>query len=112
MTATTDKAPLVLIVDDQPADIRLLEVYLGSENYRTVSASDGRSALEQAAATHPDVILLDIMMPRVDGYEVCRQLKADPKLRDIPIVFLSAKDRVQDKVEGLELGAHDYLTKP
>lgn len=109
---TPAESPLVLIVDDQPAEVKLLEVYLSSVNYRTVSAYDGREALEKAEVQHPDVIVLDIMMPHIDGFEVCRRLKASPILRDIPIIFLSAKDRVEDKVEGLDLGAHDYLTKP
>jgi putative two-component system response regulator len=101
----------VLVVDDTDLHIEILACALGNE-YNIISASDGKSALELIANNPPDLVLLDIMMPGVDGYEVCRLLKSDPETRDIPIIFLSAMTSLQDKTKGFELGAVDYITKP
>ena len=103
----------VLVVDDDRVIQQLLEVNLDLEGYEVVgSAGDGLQALEMAKKLNPDLILLDIMMPKLDGLEVCRRLKADPKLAKIPVVLLSARAQDMDVREGLEIGADAYLTKP
>jgi putative two-component system response regulator len=102
----------VLVVDDTPDNISLMSALL-KDVYRTKIATNGPKALDIAGADNPpDLILLDIMMPEMDGYEVCRRLKADTKTRDIPVIFLTAKAQVEDERQGLELGAVDYITKP
>jgi sigma-B regulation protein RsbU (phosphoserine phosphatase) len=102
----------VLVVDDTPANIQVLMETLKHE-YRIVAAVNGERALQLAASDPPpDIILLDIMMPEMDGYEVCARLKADAKTRDIPIIFITAMSDTQDETKGLELGAVDYITKP
>jgi len=102
----------ILIVDDGPENLRVLSELLRSEGYLTRPVSDGDLALQAAAADPPDLILLDIMMPGMDGFEVCRQLKKDTRLRDIPVVFLSAMDDVADKVKAFSVGGVDYVSKP
>jgi len=102
----------ILVVDDVEANVRLLEAKLTAEYYDVISASDGPSALKLAAAEQPDIILLDVMMPGMDGFEVCRRLKDDPVTRHIPIVLVTALDGRQDRVTGLEAGADEFLTKP
>jgi signal transduction histidine kinase len=103
---------IVLIVDDTPANLRLLAGLLGNAGYQVRPVRDGRMALTAAQSSPPDLILLDIMMPEMDGYEVCRQLKADLRTRDIPVIFISALDDVHDKVKSFALGAVDYVAKP
>lgn len=102
---------LVLIVDDVRTNVELLVRAL-KDDYRLAVAQDGESALRSVAVAPPDLVLLDIMMPGLDGYEVCRRLKRDPRTRDIPVVFLTSLDEVQDKARGFEAGAADYVTKP
>ncbi|MWV15645.1 response regulator [Pseudomonas sp. L-22-4S-12] len=104
--------PLVLVVDDTPENLQLMsELLLG--RYRVKVASSGAKALRIAAGSPPpDLILLDIMMPEMDGYEVCRRLKADPATADIPVVFLTARSESADEQQGFDLGAVDYITKP
>ena len=102
----------ILVVDDTPANLSLMTGLL-RDDYKVKAAIDGEKALRIAQASPPpDLILLDIMMPGMDGYEVCRQLKADPATRDIPVIFLTAKSGVEDEKMGLDLGAVDYITKP
>jgi len=101
----------VLVVDDTPDNLTLLSELLKGD-YRVKVAANGEKALIIAAAFPPDLILLDIMMPGMSGFEVCRELKADPKLRDIPVIFLTAKAETEDEKLGLELGAVDYIFKP
>jgi len=102
----------VLVVDDTPANIQILMETL-KHDYRIVAAVNGERALQLAASDPPpDIILLDVMMPEMDGYEVCARLKADAKTRDIPIIFVTAMSDTQDETKGLELGAVDYITKP
>jgi class 3 adenylate cyclase/CheY-like chemotaxis protein len=113
MTAS-ERSPdqTVLAVDDTPDNLSLLTGLL-KESYRVKVANSGEKALKIAFSDDPpDLILLDIMMPEMDGYEVCRQLKGNPVARDIPVIFLTAKSEVEDERMGLELGAVDYLTKP
>ncbi len=102
----------VLIVDDIPANVRLLQAKLEADYYEVMAATDGVSALQAAADFQPDIILLDVMMPGVDGYEVCRQLKANPDTRHIPIILVTALDGREDRLSGLEAGADDFMTKP
>ena len=102
----------ILVVDDIEANVRLLEAKLTAEYYEVSTAADGAKALEIAAATVPDLILLDVMMPGLDGFEVCRRLKADPITHHIPVVLVTALDGRQDRVTGLKAGADDFLTKP
>ncbi len=102
----------VLAVDDQEQNLELLEEMLSAAGYSVAIAADGEAALAEVARTAPDCIVLDIMMPRLDGYEVCRRLKANPATRFIPIVMLTALSEVADKVKGLEVGADDFLNKP
>ena len=106
------RKPVVLVVDDTPENLSLMNDLLQGE-YTVKVAPNGARALKAAnAATPPDLILLDIMMPEMDGYEVCRQLKADPHTRDIPVIFLTAKSETEDEQKGLNMGAVDYITKP
>ena len=102
----------ILVVDDIEANVRLLEAKLSAEYYEVLTASDGPSALALAAAEKPDIILLDVMMPGMDGFEVCRRLKDDPESRHIPVVLVTALDGRADRVAGLEAGADEFLTKP
>ncbi|HEY1260675.1 MAG TPA: PleD family two-component system response regulator [Stellaceae bacterium] len=102
----------VLVVDDIEINVKLLEAKLASEYFDVLSASDGPTALEIANAQLPDVILLDVMMPGMDGFEVCRRLKADPRTVDIPIVLVTALSDTANRLRGLEAGADEFLTKP
>jgi two-component system cell cycle response regulator len=102
----------ILVVDDIPANVRLLEAKLSAEYFEVVTASDGPSALEAAAAKAPDLILLDVMMPGMDGFEVARKLKDNPKTRHIPVVMVTALSDTSDRVKGLDAGADDFLSKP
>lgn len=107
-----DKArPRILVVDDEPQNIKLLQRALGDRN-EVVSAGDGAQALQQAARLRPDLILLDVIMPGIDGYEVCRRLKAEDATRDIPIIFVTAQRDADHEHQGLALGAIDYIGKP
>ena len=112
MPAPPDSKPTILIVDDTPANLDLL-VEILKEDFRTKVATRGDKALELAfSGTPPDLVLLDIMMPGLNGYEVCERLKANPATRAIPIIFVTAMSEVEDETRGLELGGVDYVTKP
>lgn len=102
----------VLVVDDEEDILELVKYNLGREGYKVSTVGSGETALRAARARTPDLIVLDLMLPGVDGLEVCRVLKADPQTRDIPILMMSAKGEEADIVTGLELGADDYVTKP
>ncbi|MDR3634420.1 MAG: diguanylate cyclase [Isosphaeraceae bacterium] len=104
--------PKVLIVDDVPDNVKLLSYELSEIGFEIVTASDGPNALERARLDSPDIILLDIMMPGLDGIEVCRRLKADPELKRIPIIIVSACGMEKDVIRGFDAGAQDYVTKP
>jgi signal transduction histidine kinase len=102
----------ILIVDDNPANLRLLIDILGREGYQVRPVPSGKLAIAAARGLPPDVILLDIMMPDLDGYQVCAELKADPNTQEIPVIFISAINEVIDKVKAFQVGAIDYITKP
>jgi class 3 adenylate cyclase len=104
--------PRILIVDDQPMNVDILQTRLAVHGYDLLTAYDGEEALDKARAALPDLILLDIMMPKIDGIEVCQRLKADPALPFMPIIMVTAKADSKDVVAGLEAGADEYLTKP
>ncbi len=105
-------AEKILVVDDDLDSLKLIGLTLHRQGYEIVPANSGKQALEKAAAAMPDLIILDVMMPDMDGTEVCRRLRADQTLRQIPIIMFTAKALVDDKVAGFEAGADDYLTKP
>ena len=110
MFAETERAT-ILLVDDVPANLSLLSSIL-REDYRVQLATSGAKALELVAASLPDLILLDVMMPEMDGYEVCKRLKANPDTCDIPVLFVTARNQTEDEELGLTLGAMDYIHKP
>lgn len=104
--------PLILIVDDNPANVEILQMRLLANNYEIITATDGKMGLAVAKEKLPDLILLDIMMPKIDGLEVCRLLKNDPELPFMPIIMVTAKADSKDIIAGLEAGSDEYLTKP
>ena len=107
----SDVRKTVLCVDDEPSNLQVLKQILQAE-YRLLFARDGQRAIELALVERPDLILLDVMMPDMDGHEVCRTLKADPRLARVPVIFVTALSDVEDEARGLELGAVDYICKP
>ena len=102
----------VLIVDDLPKNLQVLALLLDKAGYRVSMAMDGAQALAMIAQDPPELVLLDVMMPDMDGLEVCRKLKADPTTADVPVIFLTARAELQDLEEGFRIGAVDYVTKP
>lgn len=104
--------PRILIVDDEPNIVLALELLMKREGYEILAVSDGEKAVEAAKGFRPDLVLLDVMMPRMDGYEVCQRVRADASLRDVTIVMLTAKGRDVEMEKGLALGADLYITKP
>ena len=101
----------ILVVDDEANIVELARMYLTQEGYRVESAGDGKTALDKAGALKPALLVLDLMLPAIDGWEVCRRVRAGDQ-RDVPIIMLTARDDDVDKIVGLELGADDYMTKP
>ena len=102
----------ILVVDDEVNITQILEFSIGAEGYEVVTAANGEEAIEKARREQPDLIILDVMMPRIDGYEACRILKTNPLTKSIPVVLLTAKGRDIDKRLGYEVGATDYIIKP
>lgn len=102
----------ILVVDDNPLNVKLLMARLGREYYSVASAASGMEALEKMRAEPPDLVLLDVMMPEMSGFDVCIQIRKDPKIRHIPVIMVTALSDVQDRVYGLEAGADDFLSKP
>lgn len=112
MECTKETAPAILIVDDEAANRELLEAYLSQEGYGTILAPGGEEALARVGEAAPDLILLDLMMPKVSGYEVCSALKADPATADIPLLIITARGELAEKEKALGAGADDFLSKP
>src|SRR6478672_1706282 len=102
----------ILLIDDMPENLKLLTESLSKVGYRVRSAISGSRGLKTAKSNHPDLIILDIKMPEMDGYEVCQAFKADPDLCDLPILFVSALDETFDKLKAFQVGGVDYITKP
>jgi two-component system, OmpR family, alkaline phosphatase synthesis response regulator PhoP len=102
----------VLIADDDPLGAELLEVYLGDSDYEVRRAGDGEQALQIVTDWHPDLILLDVMMPRISGFEVCKRLRGDPATHDIAILMITALDQPSDMERAVEAGTDDFLSKP
>lgn len=102
----------ILVVDDEPNIVTLLETWLETIGCRVISAADGEKGVEKARELLPDLILMDGMMPKMSGFDACKQLKSQESTKDIPLIFLTVQGEVQDVVKGLELGAHGYMTKP
>ncbi|MGB1288132.1 MAG: response regulator, partial [Aggregatilineales bacterium] len=105
-------ANTIMVVDDTPKNLTLLTAILERRKYRVITATDGVEALKIMYDDMPDLILLDIMMPKMDGFEVCRQLKEDQRSADIPVIFISALDDTQDIIRAFDVGGVDYVTKP
>ena len=111
MIPPADKSA-ILVIDDEPDNLRLAVEMLRDHGLEMISARNGADGLRIAARLHPDLILLDIRMPGLDGFQVCRRLKADPATREIPVIFLTALDQFEDKARGFAVGGVDYVTKP
>ncbi len=106
------KLETILVIDDSPTNLEILHDVLGGAGYEVLVEMDGISGIEQVESNPPDLILLDVMMPKMDGFETCRRLQANPSVKDIPIIFITALTEAEEKVKGLSLGAVDYITKP
>jgi len=104
--------PLILIVDDVPKNLQILGKILRNQRYKVAAATGGGQALDMIGKIRPDLVLLDIMMPEMDGFEVCKEIKSRPETADIPIIFLTARTETDDIVKGFSAGAVDYVTKP
>ncbi len=102
----------ILVVDDEPNIVKLVSFILTSRGYDVIEALLGAEGIKKAKAEKPDMIVLDVMMPKMDGFEAAKKLKADPATRDIPILMLSSKAQFEDKMKGIDSGAMDYITKP
>ena len=102
----------ILIVEDEPSLLKLESILLASRGYKVKGVGDGQAALDAVATMKPDMVLLDIMLPEIDGYEVCRQIKANEATRHILVIMLTAKKSSEDLVKGKQVGADDYITKP
>jgi two-component system alkaline phosphatase synthesis response regulator PhoP len=102
----------ILVVDDEIYIVHILDFSLGMEGYEVITALDGEQALEKVKTEKPDLIVLDIMMPKLDGYEVCKSIKSSAETQHIPVILLSAKGRNVDQKLGFDVGADDYITKP
>ncbi len=102
----------VMIVDDEPDIVKLVKISLELANFEVIEAFSGQEALDKVQGTKPDLILLDIMMPDINGFEVCQRLKADTPTRHIPVIMLTAKGQRGDAMQGLKVGADDYIIKP
>jgi response regulator RpfG family c-di-GMP phosphodiesterase len=107
-----NQPPRILVVDDEPMNVALLEATLVSRGYEIIPATNGIEALDLIRKDNPDLVLLDIMMPEMDGFEVCRRIKEDERLRDIPVIMLTALHSKQDRIKGIEAGAEDFISKP
>jgi len=107
-----ETVPRVLVVEDEPILLRLVQVNLRMEGFEVIACSSGEEGLERAGERPPDVAVLDVLLPGIDGFEVCRRLRTDPATEDVPIVMLTAQAQDEDKERGYALGVHEYVTKP
>jgi DNA-binding response OmpR family regulator len=105
-------AKRILLVEDDPAVLRAVSYMLGKEGYEVLTASNGLDGLTKAKGESPDLLILDVMLPGIDGFEICHRLRAEPQTAQLPILMLSAKGQAADKSMGLQVGANEYLTKP
>src|SRR6185369_4616017 len=112
MSADLRKEPVILVIDDDPNNMAIVTDYLSEGNYTILVAEDGESGVSRAEYARPDLILLDVMMPGIDGFETCRKLKDMPGTKEIPVIFMTALTETDHKVKGFEAGAVDYITKP
>ena len=103
--------PLILVVDDLPQNVRLLDAVLSPQGFRVATASSGKEALDVLSKEHPDLVLLDILMPGIDGYEVCRRIREDPGTAFLPVVMITASDR-EERIRAIESGADDFVQRP
>jgi len=110
--STMESKSKILIVDDNPLNLKMLNLILENEGYAVIQANNGPSGLREAQQEKPALIFLDIMMPEMDGFEVCKKLKANPITKEIPVIFLTAKTDTEGVVQGFEVGAADYVTRP
>jgi len=106
------KKSIILIIDDDTINLQVIGSFLYNKNYKIILAKNGNDALKSVENNHPDLILLDIMMPGMNGYEVCKKLKANNQTKDIPVIFLTAKTETKDIIKGFDTGGVDYITKP
>ncbi|MGM5482054.1 MAG: response regulator [Nanobdellota archaeon] len=106
------KKQTVLVVDDEPHIVKLVKLSLGNEDYNVIGSYSAKEALVSLGNTDPDVVLVDLMMPGINGYELCKELRELPKTKNVPIIILSAKNQFYDKLHAVEVGADDYITKP
>jgi len=111
-TLNTVNRPLILVVDDLPVNIQLIQNYLSAVGYDTMAANNGEEALARIRERLPDLILLDVMMPRMDGFETCRHLKNNPATQYLPVIMVTALNELDDKIRGIEAGADDFISKP
>ncbi|MBI3410445.1 MAG: response regulator [Planctomycetes bacterium] len=109
---TSKRTPRILIADDNPQGVELLEAYLSGQDYDVQTAVDGEETLRKVQSWAPDIILLDIMMPKISGFEVCKRLKSNPATRDIAVLMVTALDQHSDIDRAVEAGTNDFLTKP
>lgn len=112
METDYNRTPKIMIVDDVPLNVELQKTYLLSAGYEVIVAMDGQAAIEKIKTESPDLILLDIMMPKMNGFEVCKKLKSNPSTQFIPVVMVTALQEVEDKISGIEAGADDFISKP
>jgi len=112
MASSSKEGAKILVVDDSEQNVQLLQVHLEGAGYRVIPSYTSEEALEKVQTEGPDIVLLDIMMPRISGYEVCRRIKSDEKTKLIPVVMITALGELEDIEKGVEVGADDFLTKP
>src|ERR671939_1436698 len=112
MAESLESSSTILVADDEPINRALIQRRLERAGYQVLTAQNGREAVERARIERPDLVILDVMMPVMDGLEACQLIKADEVIRDTPVIFLSARDETDVKVSGLSLGANDYISKP
>ena len=108
----TQAANIILVVDDSPTELQLLTAPLKAKGYTVITAVDGDEAIEKACSQHPRVMLLDVIMPKKNGFQVCRQIKNSPETQDIKIIIISSKSQESDKFWGMKQGADEYMIKP